>query len=216
VHRTWQGKSTASTVGSIGGIVADKADSEILTTPARGNDQSAAVSQIDREQIERLIGRSQLLFSRGDIAEARILLKRAAEARDARAARALGSTYDPDVLRRMGVIGVAPDVSLAREWYQKASEYGSREARQRLNVLAATVDGGERVAVDPAEGLQNAEPETTAKGRVPQVSKPKRRVGGSSIHVETSPNDSLGVLVGGAHVGKDPDPNIRAQLLRAG
>ena len=41
---------------------ADKADSEILTTPARGNDQSAAVSQIDREQIERLIGRSQLLF----------------------------------------------------------------------------------------------------------------------------------------------------------
>jgi len=196
---------------------ADKADSEILTAPARGNDQSAAVSQIDREQIERLIGRSQLLFSRGDIAEARILLKRAAEARDARAARALGSTYDPDVLRRMGVVGVAPDVSLAREWYQKASEYGSREARQRLNVLAAaTADGGERVAVDLVEDLQNAEPQTTAKDRVPQAPKPKRRVGGPSVHVETPPNDSPGVFVGGAHVGTDPDPNIRAQLLRAG
>ena len=117
----------------------------------------------------------------------------------------------------MSVVGVAPDVSLAREWYQKASEYGSREARQRLNVLAAaTVDGGERVAVDLAEDFQNAEPETTAKDRMPQVPKPKRRVSGPSIHMETPPNDSPGVFVGGAHVGTDPDPNIRAQLLRAG
>jgi hypothetical protein len=222
VHRTWLRKSTASIVDSIAGMtVADKADSKSTTTPPPGNDQnanhSATASQIDREQIERLIGRSQLLLSRGDIAEARILLKRAAEARDARAARALGSTYDPDVLRRMGVVGVAPDVSVAREWYQKASEYGSREARQRLNVLtAATVDGGERVAVGLAEDRHDAEPETTAKDRVPQLPKPKRRVGGASINVETPPNDSPGVFVGGAHVGTDPDPNIRAQLLRAG
>jgi TPR repeat protein len=44
--------------------------------------------------------------------------------------------------------GVAADLSLARDWYRKASEFGSREALDRLNVLtSAKVDGGGTVGL---------------------------------------------------------------------
>ena len=60
----------------------------------------------------------------------------AAEARDAQAALALGATYDPVVLRSLGIFGVTPDVALARSWYEKARAYGSTEAPRRLELLA--------------------------------------------------------------------------------
>jgi hypothetical protein len=96
-------------------------------------------SQLDHEQIELLIARSQELVSQGDIGAARILLQRAAEARDARAALALGATYDPIMLSILRAQGVAADPSLARDWYKKASELGSGEARERLNLLTAAL-----------------------------------------------------------------------------
>ena len=57
-----------------------------------------------------LYKRSEELIVQGDIAAARLMLTRAAEAGDARAAFALGATYDFDVLRKLGVLGVAADV----------------------------------------------------------------------------------------------------------
>ena len=54
---------------------------------------------------------------------------------DARAALALGASYDPDVLKKLGVLGVVGDAALAREWYTKASGLGSREAEQRLELM---------------------------------------------------------------------------------
>jgi TPR repeat protein len=62
---------------------------------------------------------------------ARILLQRAAEAGDAVAATALGATYDPNVLAKLGVVGMNADVEKARGWYQKAESFGS-PASQRL------------------------------------------------------------------------------------
>jgi hypothetical protein len=99
----------------------------------------AAKSQLDHERIELLIERSQQLISEGDVEAARILLQRAAEAGDARATLTLGGTYDPVVLAMLQVHGVAADVSTARDWYKKASEFGSREAQQRLNLLTAAL-----------------------------------------------------------------------------
>jgi TPR repeat protein len=64
------------------------------------------------------------------------MFARAAEVGDARSALALGASYDPDVLRKLGVLGVAADAALAREWYSKASSFGSREAAQRIDLLA--------------------------------------------------------------------------------
>jgi hypothetical protein len=95
-----------------------------------------SIRTLDREEIALLIKRSEDLIVQGDIAAARLMLTRAAEAGDARAALALGSTYDSGVLRKLGVLGVAADATRAREWYAKAAELGSGEATRRLEQFA--------------------------------------------------------------------------------
>ena len=72
----------------------------------------------------------------GDIAAARVLLLRAAEARDPKAVLALAETFDPIILERVRAYGVFPDVPSARRWYEKAKEFGSEEAPTRLEMLA--------------------------------------------------------------------------------
>ena len=84
-----------------------------------------------------LLQRGQDLLEHGDIASARLVLRRAAEAEDARAAYALAATYYPNVLRELRVYGSAPDPARARAWYEKAIAFGSREAPQRLDMLVS-------------------------------------------------------------------------------
>ncbi len=93
---------------------------------------------LDRDEIEILLSRGQELLASGDISAARLMFKRAAEAQSARAAFALASTYDPLVLQRANVIGMKPDVGVARKWYEKAKEFGSSEASRRLEMLVAS------------------------------------------------------------------------------
>jgi len=97
---------------------------------------SAPASELSLEELAALLKRGQQLAASGDIAAARLTLRPAAEGRNAQAALALGATYDPVVLRSLGIFGVTPDVAMARSWYEKAREYGSAEAPRRLEVLA--------------------------------------------------------------------------------
>jgi TPR repeat protein len=83
-----------------------------------------------------LVAKDAELVASGDIAAARLLMLRAAEARDAQAALALAATFDPIILQRIGAYGVVPEVPSARHWYEKAKEFGSEEASQRLEMLA--------------------------------------------------------------------------------
>jgi hypothetical protein len=99
--------------------------------------------QLDREQIAILVERGKALIASGDLAAARVVLRRAAEAKDAVAALALGSTYDPIILRELKAVGFAPDLELARRWYEKAKEFGSEEAQRRIQILARL--GGNRM-----------------------------------------------------------------------
>jgi hypothetical protein len=92
--------------------------------------------QLDREQIAILVERGKHLIASGDLAAARIVLRRAAESKDAAAALALGSTYDPVILRELKTFGFAPDLEMARSWYEKAKEFGSEEAQRRIQILA--------------------------------------------------------------------------------
>ena len=85
-----------------------------------------------------LLRRGKDAFSTGDLAAARLLLRRAAEAGSAEAALALGATFDPLVIRRLGAIGAAPDAAQARQWYQKAVALGSTTASQPLATLEAS------------------------------------------------------------------------------
>ena len=91
---------------------------------------------LEREEIAALYRRGEQLVTQGEIAAARLVFTRAAEAGDARSALALGASYDPEVLRKLGVLGVVGDAALAREWYTKASGLGSTEAAQRIELMA--------------------------------------------------------------------------------
>jgi hypothetical protein len=96
--------------------------------------------QVDRREIDQLIARGESLMSQKDIASARLVLQRAADAGDARGALTLGSTYDPMVLDRLGVRGRVADVDMARAWYERAKALGSAEAPRRIELLLATRD----------------------------------------------------------------------------
>ena len=91
---------------------------------------------LDRDEITNLITRGQELVAQGDIAGARLLLRRAAEAGDAQAMQTLGATYDSIALAELKVIGVAPDDARARAWYERAAAAGAPEAGRRLDLLA--------------------------------------------------------------------------------
>ena len=95
-----------------------------------------AQRQLDTEEIALLLKRGKDLIVHGDIAAARVTLKRAAEANDAEAALALASTYDPFVLRDLKVYGFPADPAKALAWYEKAKELGSVVAPRRLEMLA--------------------------------------------------------------------------------
>ena len=105
-----------------------KAETEPAITPralAESSLPAPALRPLDREEVAMLVKRSEDLVAQGDIASARLMLTRAAEAGDARAALALGALYDVNVLPKLGVIGVAADAARARAWYEKAAEFGS-------------------------------------------------------------------------------------------
>jgi hypothetical protein len=103
----------------------------------------AAVAQtvslpLDSDEIAMLLKRGKDALSTGDLASARLLFRRAADAGSAEAALALGATFDPLVIRRLGAIGAAPDAAQARQWYQKAVALGSTTASQPLAQLEAS------------------------------------------------------------------------------
>jgi len=96
----------------------------------------STVSTLDRDEVAALLARARAYMSAGDVAAARLVLRRAAERDDSQAALALGGTYDPIVLKRLGVINFHADTAQARDWYRKAAELGSTDAQVRLDQLA--------------------------------------------------------------------------------
>jgi TPR repeat protein len=92
---------------------------------------------VDPEEIKLLLKQGEQFIAAGDLITARTVFQRAADLGDATAAMALGATYDPVVLARLGVVGMsAADVTKARTWYQMAEKLGSTEATRRLQILA--------------------------------------------------------------------------------
>jgi TPR repeat protein len=95
-----------------------------------------AVYQLGPEEIATLIKRGEDFLKYGDVASARLSLRRAASAGNAQAALGLGATFDPAFLSERGILGFAPDVAQARAWYEKAAELGSIDAVRRLERLS--------------------------------------------------------------------------------
>lgn len=94
--------------------------------------------RIDPSEVAAALKRANALIASKDIAAARLVLQRVANDGDAQAAVTLAETYDPAILERLSVYGMAPDIAMARQWYETAARLGSTEASQRLAVLAST------------------------------------------------------------------------------
>jgi hypothetical protein len=104
--------------------------------PAPPRAASKPVRAVDTEAVKLLLTQGEQFVNTGDLVTARLLFRRAAEAGDADGALSLGATYDPGVLAKLGVRGIAPDVEQARSWYEKAKDLGSADAPRRLKLLA--------------------------------------------------------------------------------
>jgi hypothetical protein len=103
--------------------------------PAASSAPAGVTRRLDADEIDSLIQRGEAFILQGDFAAARLMLQRAAEAGSARAAVTLGATYDPVMLRKVGVVGFKAEPALAREWYERAASLGSPEASSRIAEL---------------------------------------------------------------------------------
>jgi len=104
--------------------------------PAQPKAATIITRQLDADEVTSLIARGEELIGTGDLASARLLLRRAAEAGNARAALALARTFDPSALRALGLWDGAPDLAEARLWYERAAKLGSVDAPRQLQQLA--------------------------------------------------------------------------------
>ena len=101
-------------------------------TPTAAAAPPTPARRLDADELAMLMTRAKGMIAVGDIASARLLLERAAEAQEASAALLLAQTYDPAVLGTQDMRSITPDPAMARDWYQKAARLGSSDARQRL------------------------------------------------------------------------------------
>jgi hypothetical protein len=106
---------------------------QMQTEPPPPPTAAAPVARrLEADELAALLKRAKGLIAIGDIAPARLLLERAADAQEASAALLLAQTYDPAVLGTPDMRSITPDPAMARDWYQKAARLGSLDARQRL------------------------------------------------------------------------------------
>ena len=91
----------------------------------------------DLQQAKDLLAQGHQKLASGSIAAARMFYRRAAEAGLAEAAFALATTYDPDELSRLKVVGLKSDPATARHWYERARALGFKGADDRLSRLGA-------------------------------------------------------------------------------
>jgi hypothetical protein len=87
-----------------------------------------AGSQLPPIETETLLNQGDHLLSQSDVASARLLYQRAAEAGDGRGALRIGMTFDPVFLARLRLHGVRPDKAQAIAWYRRASALGNADA----------------------------------------------------------------------------------------
>jgi Tfp pilus assembly protein PilF len=109
-----------------------------IVPPVSAPPPTPAVASPDQDEVAALLARARTYLAAGDVAAARLVLRRAAERDDAQAALALGGTFDPIVLKRLGIVNFHADPTQAQEWYRKAAALGSPDASLRLEQLVQT------------------------------------------------------------------------------
>jgi hypothetical protein len=107
---------------------------EIVSTPAPVAPRVVKRSISDEEEGRSMV-RAYEMLQNADIAAARLIYEAMAMRGSAKAAFAMGQTYDGDFLQNFVVEGLRADVNQARKWYKRALDLGSPEAEARLAAL---------------------------------------------------------------------------------
>jgi hypothetical protein len=130
----------APAVQSIAQDAISKLAMALRNQPAAEHAQQAsgpgAALAIPIDEGRKLCAEGLVAFAKGDIATARAFFVSAAEAGDARTLVALGDTFDPATLTRLGVLGLKGDGAKARDYYARGLTAGASGARERLAALA--------------------------------------------------------------------------------
>jgi hypothetical protein len=121
-------------VALTGSTSTESAVAPVASSPVSGS-VLASGGTADNDEIAMLVTRGKDFLKAGDLVSARLLFQRAAAAGNAEASFILGTTFDPLFIRRMGAVGVEPDIARAREWYKRAAALGSADASQQLATL---------------------------------------------------------------------------------
>jgi type II secretory pathway predicted ATPase ExeA len=87
-----------------------------------------AATRLPHDVLARLLERGAAMLAAGDIASARLLFMRAAQAGSAEAAMEVGKTYEPMFLANRGAIGIQGDPTIASGWYRRALLLGAPPA----------------------------------------------------------------------------------------
>jgi len=88
------------------------------------------------EEERLLLARGRVLVEQGGISAARIIFEELAQKGSAQGALALARSYDPAYIPDPRMSAVAADANKALNWYRRAEELGSDEARARLAEIA--------------------------------------------------------------------------------
>jgi TPR repeat protein len=118
-------------------IAPEQATGALRTEPARQPVFTPArpARQLSEEAESAEMERAKQFLGNADIAAARLLYETLAMKGSARAAFAMGQTYDDRFLRKIQLQGLRPDAEEARKWYGLAIELGSTDAESWLAAL---------------------------------------------------------------------------------
>jgi hypothetical protein len=126
-----QNRTVAAPVPAASEAIAAVAPIAVAPPPA----PAPLVRRMEAAELANLMQRAKSFLVAGDLPAARLLLERAADAQDADAALLLAQTYDPAVVGVQDVRNIMADPAKARNWYQKAAQFGSADAQRRLAQL---------------------------------------------------------------------------------
>ncbi|MGF1619322.1 MAG: hypothetical protein ACFCUR_01765 [Rhodomicrobiaceae bacterium] len=118
-------------------ITPEQATGALRTEPARQPAFTPArpARQLSEEAENAEMERARQFLANADIAAARLLYETLAMKGSARAAFAMGQTYDRRFLKNIQLQGLRPDPAEARKWYGLAIELGSADAESWLAAL---------------------------------------------------------------------------------
>jgi hypothetical protein len=122
------------------------------TNPSQSEEAQASNRPRPAQDSDALLQVGERMLREGDIAAARVALRRAAEAGSAEAARDLGMSFDPSFLRRIGA-AAAPDLAQAAEWYGTAKRLGLKDTSQDRDRLAKMPDAEATITWTGKKGM---------------------------------------------------------------